>query len=47
MVTRTSGRIVPSVAKISARSRLFSALRFSGRFRVMRRTPGRGESSRM
>ncbi len=31
-----------STSNISARSRLFSALRFSGRFSVMRRTRGLG-----
>src|SRR5215472_5215529 len=36
-----------SASKISARRRLLSALRFSGRFSVMRRTRGRGSSTRM
>ena len=36
-----------STSNTSARRRLFSALRFSGRFSVMRRTRGRGSSTRM
>jgi len=36
-----------STSKISLRKRLFSALRFSGRFNVMRRTRGRGSSTMM
>jgi hypothetical protein len=49
IVTRTSGSrsCASSVVKISARNALFSALRFSGRFSVMRRTPAAGASIRM
>src|ERR1700760_4372560 len=45
--TSPSRSAASNTSKISPRRRLFSALRFSGRFRVMRRTRGRGSSTRI
>jgi hypothetical protein len=49
IVTRTPGSssLRRRQSMISPRSALFSALRFSGRFRVMRRTYGAGSSTTM
>src|ERR1700760_2055014 len=44
--TSPSRSAASNTSKISPRRRLFSALRFSGRFKVMRRTRGRGSSTR-